>query len=139
MKRLAIRVSIAVAVFLPFAVVYVGVSIYNGIDDAYAQWGAADMVIDYMRGNDGKWPPNWEALRPHFEKNNGRVSGWSFGDFQTHVFIDFDANPERLRTLALKSDPNTVPFDVIHATSIWGSQMGDGPNAMLARYFRDKG
>jgi hypothetical protein len=49
MKCVAIRVAIAIAVLTPIALVYAGVNIYNGIDDAYAQWGAVDMVIDYMR------------------------------------------------------------------------------------------
>ena len=99
--------------------------------------GHVDIVIDYMRDNNGKWPPNWESLRGYFEKGGGRVGGWSFAQFQSHVYINFDADGEHLHKLSLESD--SVPFDVIHATSIWGSQMGDGPNAMLYRYFRQSG
>lgn len=49
----------------------------HGIDDAYAEWGAADMLIDYMESHDGRWPSNWEALRTNFEETSGRVGGWN--------------------------------------------------------------
>lgn len=136
MKRLLIRVTIAIAILIPIALVYAGVNLYNGIDDAYAQWGAADMVINYLRAHDGKWPTDWDSLSPYFDKNNGRVGGWTYDRFQSHVFIDFSADAEHLRKLSEKSD--SVPFDVIHATSIWGSQFDGGPNEMLYLYFREK-
>lgn len=135
MKRVLIRLAIAISILIPIALVYAGVNIYNGIDDAYAQWDAADMVIDYMRDHDGKWPPDWESLKPYFDRNNGRVGGWSYERFQSHVFIDFTANAEHLRKLSDESA--TVPFDAIHATSIWGSQFEGGPNEMLSLYFRE--
>jgi hypothetical protein len=113
----------------------VGISIYNHVDDAYAQWGAADLVIDYMRDHNGRWPKNWDALKPYFERNNGRVSGWSYSTFQDNVRIDFAADASKLRQLSIESA--SVPFDVIHATSIWGTQFGRGPNEMLYQYFRD--
>ena len=135
MKRVLIRVAVAITILIPVALLYAGISVYNGIDDAYAQWGAADMVIDYMREHDGKWPPDWESLRPYFDRNNGRVAGWSYDRFQSHVFIDFTANAEHLRKLSEQSD--TIPFDVIHATSIWGARFAGGPNEMLHLYFKE--
>ena len=121
---------------VPAAIIFAGVNIFNHIDDAYAQWGAADMVMDYMDDHNGQWPSDWESLEPYFAKNNGRVSGWSYSKFQSHVFIDFTANADSLRKLSNNSD--TIPFDAIHAYSVWGSQMDDGPNGMLYRYFRDR-
>ena len=130
-----IRVAITIAILIPIALVYIGVNTYNGIEDAYAQWGAADMVVGYMRDHDGKWPPDWDSLKPYFDLNNGRVGGWSYERFQSHVFVDFTANAEHLRRLAKESD--TASFDVIHATSLWGAQFGGGPNEMLHLYFRE--
>jgi hypothetical protein len=45
-RRSAVHALVAIAVLLPIAIIYAGVNIYNHIDDAYAQWRAADMVID---------------------------------------------------------------------------------------------
>jgi hypothetical protein len=135
MKRLVIRSMIVAALLLPVAIVFAGVNIYNHIDDACAQWGAADMVIDFMRDHDGEWPPDWNALLPSFVRNNGRVSGWSYAKFQSHVFIDFTSDSKTLRHRSIES--NSIPFDVIHAKSVWGSQFDDGPNGMLYRFFRD--
>ena len=111
------------------------VNIHYGLDDAYAQCGAADMVVDYMRDHDGKWPPDWDSLKPYFDCNNGRVGGWSFERFQSHVYMDFSADAERLRQLSQESE--TASFDVIHATSVWGAQMDDGPIAILHWHFRE--
>ena len=93
------------------------------------------MVVDYMRDHDGKWPPDWDSLKPYFAQNNGRVGGWSYERFQSHVFIDFTADAKHLRRLSKESD--TVAFDVIHTTSLWGAQFDGGPNEMLYSYFRE--
>lgn len=119
---------------LTIALIFVGISLFSGIDDAYAQWGAADMVIDYMETHDGQWPPNWEALRKSFETTGGRVGG-TFEDYQKRVFIDFHADPQELRRQSLASEDTS--FHVIGA-HWYSAKMGDGPNAMLREYFRRK-
>src|SRR5689334_21253927 len=134
-SRHLVHVLVLIAIFVPIALVYAAINIYNHIDDAYAQWGAADMVIDYMMDHHGVWPKNWTSVQTYFDKNNGRVGGWSFANFRSHVYIDFDADPNQLSRLSRVSD--SVPFDVIHATSIWGSQFDDGPNETLYHYFRN--
>jgi len=128
------RSLIAVALAVPIAAVWCGFSVLDHVDDAYAQWGAADMVIHYMEDHGGEWPRNWDSLAPYFAVNNGRVSGWTYAMFQSRVFIDFDADAVALRKLS--SDSHAVPFDVIHATSIFGAQFDGGPNEMLHRWFR---
>ena len=130
------KALLTLLILLPVLAVFVAVNIYYGIDDAYAQWGAIDMTIDYMETHDGKWPPDWEALRPNFEAGGGRVGGWSFEHFQRRVAVDFHADADELRRKSIESA--TVPFQVIYARWTFGSAMGDGPNAMLYRYFRTK-
>ncbi len=125
-------------VLLVIAVIWVGSSFLSfDFNDGYAQWGAADMVIEYMETHDGHWPPNWEALRENFESGRGYLGhvGGTFEQFQKRIFIDFQADPEELRKQSLASD--NAKFDVIHAG--WGSvQFGEGPNAVLRSYFRRK-
>ena len=131
------KIGLLVAlILLPIGLVWFGINLYLGMDDAYAQWGAADMVIDYMETHDGQWPPNWKAIEPAFNAGGGRVGGWSFAEYKSRVYIDFHADPASLRSLALRSD--SVPFDVIHARWTWGVKFGRGPNAALYEYFRLK-
>ncbi len=123
---------------LVIAVIWVGSSfLFFDFNDGYAQWGAADMVIEYMESHDDHWPPNWEALRENFESGRGYLMhvGGTFEEFQKRIFIDFQADPEQLRKQSLASDD--AQFDVIHAG--WGSvRFGEGPNAVLRNYFRRK-
>jgi hypothetical protein len=128
------KIVVILLILLAGGIVWFGWNLYFGIDDAYAQWGAADMVIHYMRDNDGKWPPDWEALRGYFDKGGGRVGGWSFAQYKSRVFIDFGADPRELRKQSLACD--RVPFRVIAARWTVGVVWGDGPNAMLYDYFR---
>lgn len=44
-----------ICLFLAGYILLVVMSIHR-LDDAYAQWGAAEMVIDYMADHDGEWP-----------------------------------------------------------------------------------
>jgi len=106
----------------------------HGIDDAYAEWGAADMVIGYMEAHDGKWPRSWEELRPAFDAGGGRVGGWSFEEYRSRIKIDFTADPTELRRQALSADDPT--FDVVGSTLNSGTHFEDDPNWILYRYFR---
>jgi hypothetical protein len=105
-----------------------------GIDDAYAEWGAAEMVIDYMEEHDGKWPRDWEALRPYFQSGGGRVGGWSFEKYKDRIRIDFNADVRSLRQQSLASD--SITFNVISASHNTGVHFGEGPNCILYAYFR---
>ena len=109
---------------------------HYGIDDGYAQRGAAEMVMDYMDDNAGEWPPNWEALRPQFDNGDSRVGGWSFEKYKSRIWIDFDADPVELRRQSLESNKPT--FSVIGATHYTGVYVGDDPNTMLWNYFRSE-
>jgi hypothetical protein len=50
------------------------------VDDAYALWGAGEMVVDYMEDHEGRWPKGWNDLKSYFDAGGGRVGGWSFED-----------------------------------------------------------
>ena len=108
----------------------------SGIDDGYALWGAGEMVIDYLKKHDGKWPRSWDDLRPQFSVNNGRVGGWSFSQFQDRIRIDFNADPDDLRRKCAESSHAT--FQVIWAKRDSGVRVGDDPNQTLCDYFRQQ-
>lgn len=112
----------------------IGRAIFYGIDDGYAQWGAADMVIDFMRRNDGKWPRSWEDLEPQYKKTGGRIGGWTFDQYKSRVYIDFDADVNKLRRDSIAIE--TPTFDVIHATLTSGCYVMDDPNNIIHSYLR---
>lgn len=55
MRRIIRSVVSLICLFLAGCILLVVMSIHR-LDDAYAQWGAAEMVIDYMADHDGEWP-----------------------------------------------------------------------------------
>lgn len=127
-------VVIALPLVVALAAVGYGVNVYYGIDDAYAQWGAADMCIDYMEDHAGRWPPDWEAIRPYFDAGGSRIGGWTFDQYRNRVVIDFAVDADDLRRQSLAADRPT--FNVIRARWTFGIRFDDGPNASLYRYFR---
>tara|TARA_A100001391_G_scaffold186097_1_gene155065 strand:+ start:340 stop:813 length:474 start_codon:yes stop_codon:yes gene_type:complete len=132
MRRLLLCTAVAIALGV-IAIVGAAIASLNRLDDAYAQWGAADMLVDYMSDHDGDWPSQWTDLKPYFDAGGGRVSGWDFNRFTEHVWIDFTANADDLRAASASSD--SAPFDVVGSTSIFGPCFGDGPDGMLHRHF----
>lgn len=130
--RILWSMGAAIGLFL----VYFVVSIPYALDDAYAQWGAVGLVVEYMQTHDGQWPDDWEDLRPIYARQGGLVGGWSFEKYKGRVGIDFQVNSDDLRRMSLASE--TVPFHVIWAKWPFAAEMGDGPDAMLHMYFRDQ-
>jgi len=131
-KRICVYIAFTVITATVLFAFYAVPKLIDGIDDACAQSRAADMVIDYMRDHNGEWPPDWKAIEPYFAESNGRVGGWTFDRFTSHVHIDFGADENDLRAASVHSD--SVPFDVIHATCVWGSQFEGGPNEIHGRF-----
>jgi hypothetical protein len=128
---------VAVAAVLLVLLPIVGVLLsLDWIDDAYALWGAGDMVVHYMEDHDGQWPKGWGDLKPYFDSGGGRVGG-SFGQYQQRVTIQWDVDPARLEEAA-KTNPSPT-FRVISASGPFpGSIGGHEPNEILYRYLRQR-
>ena len=90
-------------------------------------------MLDYMADHDGEWPNGWKDLQPYFDVGGVRVSGWTYDEFQQHVWIDFSVDSHELRILSQRA--STPPFNVIDSTSIFGPQFDHGPNGMILRHF----
>jgi hypothetical protein len=138
--RLWKRLAVAIGVLALLAGILIAWVVFHlfafGIDNAYAQWGAADMVIGYMEKHDGRWPKSWEDLRPEFEAGGGRVGGWSFEKLCSRVWVDWNPDPKALETLAVRCDKPC--FDVIHPADGIDVRFGGRPNAILHAYFKAK-
>jgi hypothetical protein len=107
------------------------------VGDAYALWGAGEMVVDHMKDHNGRWPKGWDDLKPYYDAGGGRVAGWSFDEFQRHVTIRWDVDTRDLETAA-KASP--VPTFRVIAARQWaaGTIGGHEPNEFLHRYFRER-
>jgi hypothetical protein len=57
----AVAVVAVILVLLPIARELLSL---DAIDDAYALWGAGEMVVRYMEEHDGRWPRGWGDLKP---------------------------------------------------------------------------
>jgi hypothetical protein len=128
-KLLFVAAIVAISLFATYAALVV----YRGIDDAYALWGAGDMVIEYMESHGGAWPRKWDDLTREFDNGNGRVGGWTFAEYQSRIRIDFAADPEKLRQESLGQSAPT--FKAIWPAWDLGDRLID-PNEMLYQYFR---
>lgn len=127
-----ILVAVLVLAMASFGL-YLMISLDSGIDDGYALWGAGEMVIEYLKVH-GRMPRNWDDLQPQFSAKNGRVGGWSFGQFQDRIGIDFNADANELRRKSAESP--VASFRVIWAKWDAGVRVGEDPNQMLCDYFR---
>jgi hypothetical protein len=107
------------------------------VDDSYVLWGAGEMVVDYMKDHDGRWPKGWADLKPYFDAGGGRVGGWSFQEYQRQVTIGWDVDPRALDAAA-RANPRPT-FRVIAAKGwLAGNIGGHEPNEILYRYFRGR-
>ena len=97
MRRLRVRPRIILAIVAILAMALLPalwrLMSVDWVDDAYALWGAGEMVVNHMEDHEGRWPRGWDDLRPYFDAGGGRVGGWSFDEYQRHVTIRWDVDP----------------------------------------------
>jgi hypothetical protein len=137
MRLLTIRLRTMMVVVAMGAVVTL-VLLFSplGVDDAYAQRGAADMVIRFLEEHEGRWPRGWDDLQAYHDQGMGRVTGWTFADFQRHIRIKWDVDPNALAIEACNASRPT--FQAIWSANPFGATLGDGPNWQLYEHFRRK-
>jgi hypothetical protein len=135
LRTLLVFVAI-VAILMAVLLTVWSILSFDWLDDAYAQWGAGDMVVRYMEEHDGRWLRGWNDLRPYFDVGGGRVGGWSFEQYQQHIVIQWDVDPAVLEAMA-RANPRPA-FRVISARWPAGTIGGNEPNEILHRYFRNK-
>jgi hypothetical protein len=104
------------------------------VENAYAVWNVAEMVVIHLERNDGRWPKDWEDLRPAariFTKDeNVDLAHW-----QEHVVIDFSADPRKLAAAPFDPVKDERPFDVIrnrHWPRAWYAE----PNVRVWMHLR---
>ena len=113
--------------------VYAVKSILGAVDDSYAQWDAAIVILNHMRKNNNSWPQNWDDLEQSYKKTKGLrlYKGWK--NMKERVEIDFSANPVELKNTVPKGEKQ--PFKVVWllngGRSHWS---GAEPNTLIFEY-----
>ena len=86
----------------------------RAVQNAYAVWNVADLIVDHMRAHDGRWPRDWSdlaaACRQRYPSSDvDRM----IAEYRERVVVDFSADPQALR--AAPFDPRTQdrPFSVV--------------------------
>jgi hypothetical protein len=148
MKRW-VWILLAVFLLIVGGVGWFGYSMYRyatvTVPNAYAQWGAAELVIIHMKLNNGAWPKSWDDLEPIDAAYNTHWNLYGGSDFKALkelIEIDWKADPAALRRASVTrdGDPNgDPPFRVIWRRDGGKSHWeGAEPNQMIADYFNPR-
>ena len=107
----------------------------RSIENAYAVWNVAGMVIDHMESHDSQWPHNWDDLEAAWRREKGGEMAEVFARYRELVEVDFSADPKTLAQAPFQPGQKDPPFRVIrhrrHPPSIW---TGAEPNELIWQY-----
>ena len=110
-------------------------SVSCGVNSAYAEWGIACVLIDYMERNGGDWPSGWDDLQPAIDAGEGRVGGWGLDDYRRYIRVDWNVNPKKMISDSMSSNSPTSDLVNFRGVRLFGFE-GKGGNDILHQYFR---
>ena len=132
--RYANRIGCAVLLAIPLWLAYSAWSALEKVNDCYALWSAADLVVEHLDHGDGSWPRSWDDLRAAHEFSQ-RPGLFPFDGIRARVAIDWQADPLLLR--AALDDGKNPPFRAIWLRGggrhHWGAAE---PNRIVREYLR---
>ena len=140
MQSRLLRITLrTLLILVALGVIGLGIFAYQAFQDigytVYLPCGAADLVIEHMKANNGAWPRNWEELHRTFllvEERNGIFRGFRWNDYPRRVGIDFRVDPAKLATAKVR--PGERPFHVIWSLAIPDAKSPVDPNRILFEY-----
>jgi hypothetical protein len=107
--------------------------------DSYRVWGTGDMLVEYMKQNNGQWPKEWSDVQEFMANNSFQHAGMSsFAEVRRHIEIDFSFDPASVDT--------TIDFDESEPSfrAVWlrngktTRYEGTGPNEIIFRYLKSQ-
>jgi hypothetical protein len=91
------QIGCAVLVAILIGSGYGFLRIDQAIRNAYACSWVAQMVVEHMKGNSGRWPSSWDDLRDDYQTCVTRSGQpWSFAELSRRVDVDWQADPDHL-------------------------------------------
>lgn len=100
--------------------------------DWYAEREVVDRIIGYMEDHEGRWPPDWEALRPYYGEKFAQL----IDVHKRRIRVDFSIEADDLRNIALENQE--VRFHVVYPRWTIPSSSEISANQRLCSYFRDQ-
>jgi len=110
------------------------------IPNSYAAWATGDLIVEYIRTHDGRWPHDWEDLRVAKEslERQGKPVYYQFDRLPRMIRVDWNADPAKLAKVLQVS--NEVPFRVVTKAdgssvfACWGPDTE--PNTKIYSYLK---
>lgn len=107
-----LAVAAVVLVVLVLSVVYRSVT--RAVENAYAVWNVADLIVDHMRANDDQWPRGWSDLADACRARHPTDDVDRMMDhYHERVEVDFSADPRALKAAPFDPATQQRPFDVV--------------------------
>jgi hypothetical protein len=137
-RNIIIGILVAVLGFAPYFI-YGFVLTWHRIPEAYAAWDTGDLLIEYMKLHDNRWPSSWDELIPVMNGGtNGPITLWGANpDRKTNyvlslrktVVIDWTFDPRRPngKSPVTRLDGTKFPL-------VWS---GAEPNEMVRDYLKN--
>lgn len=105
------------------------------VSEGYAAWDTGTLLVEYMKGHEGRWPDSWEELLTVLDSESGRevlMRGASAGDLEyartlrEKVAVDWSFDPSRpgQKRPVTRRDGSAFPF-------VW-----EEPNEMVREYLK---
>jgi hypothetical protein len=134
--RFSLRTGlVALLVVVAFVVGFAAYCVYDVVcvivPDCYAQEWVAELVVEHMKENDGRWPRDWDDLaKPYRVLSREREIPWTLDELRRRVALRFDVDPKILRSaVAIDEQP---PFSVIRLRSgLSHNWQGREPNRIV--------
>ncbi|MDB2686510.1 hypothetical protein N9Y42_04810 [Mariniblastus sp.] len=103
--------------------------------DEELQVTVAFLVCDYLFASANEWPPDWEALKPHFVARFKNNPDFEFDHIMQHVDLDFDIDGPALMGIAINVDKSRA-FRAIRSKSSFDEYRETDPNQIVLDHFR---
>jgi len=112
------------------------------IPNSYAAWTTGNLIVEYLRTHDDRWPRGWNDLRESGDAiaRRGDPIYWDFDKLPKMIAVDWTTNVQQLAR-SMNSNRG-VPFPVV--TKLDGSPVDHRwgqdtePNRQVYEYLREK-
>jgi hypothetical protein len=121
--------------------------VIRGVENAYAVWNVADMIVIHLETHSGRWPSGWDELQVA-ARVWSRHDDTDIGFWRDRVDVDFNADPKQLAAAPFDPQREERPFNVVRSrraprayytepnVRIWsyltGKRPATGPTTRLA-------
>jgi hypothetical protein len=63
------------------------------VRDAYCLDWASAAIVQHLDDNAGRWPTDWNDLKPAFDTVTARDKSFDFAEVRSRVHVDFNVDP----------------------------------------------